>query len=189
MLCIFLFFQRLCTPPVVIEKPVITRVSDTTHIVHEGSKVTQPIVYKTEIFPVEKITKELLADTAYMRQLVQAYFNVNHSRDTLKVDTLGYVAADITVSKNNVDSIKWDYKLKEKLITNTITIKEPYKPRNQVYIGGGITATPNLQIQGVEAGLLFKNKKDQIFGGKVQYSPQTGFGVGVSSFWKIKIGN
>ena len=193
-LAVVLFFQRTTQPTPQLQ-PTIIVVSDTSFRNHTGQTTTQPILVQTIPYPVERITKEYQPDTNYAKLRLQyedlrdKFLATNVQRDTLKVDTLGTVAATVYTSKNKVDTINWNYNLKERVITNNITIKEPYKPRNQFYLGGGLSATPQLKITGVEAGLLFKNKKDQIFGLSGGYNLSDGTYVKAQSFWKIRLGN
>ena len=190
---LLLFFQRT-TEKNPQPAPIIIFASDTTTKEHNGGVTTQPIIYQTIPYPVEKITKEYQPDTNYAKlklqyeELRSKFLATTIQKDSLNLDSLGGVGVTIHTSKNKADSVKWNYNIKEKTITNTITIKEPYKPRNQFYMGGGLSATPNLKITGVEAGLLFKNKKDQIFGLSGGYNPADGTYLKAQSFWKIRLG-
>jgi hypothetical protein len=108
-------------------------------------------------------------------------------RDSVQIDTFGYIKVVDTLQKNQMvgRSFIKDLKIPEKTITITNTIYPD--PKRQVYIGGGIFGNKDNIAGQVQAGLLLKNKKDQIFGvstginanGQVQY--------GISSYWKIKI--
>jgi hypothetical protein len=105
----------------------------------------------------------------------------------VQIDTFGYIKVIDTLQKNQMvgRSFIKDLKIPEKTITITNTIYPD--PKRQMYIGGGILGNKDNIVGQVQAGLLLKNKKDQIFGistginanGQVQY--------GVSSFWKIKL--
>ena len=79
----------------------------------------------------------------------------------------------------------YKYDLKYPKIKETITIKEPYKPKNQLYLGGEISGSRLNLVDQINAGLLFKNKKDQIFGAKVGLNLDGQLHAGVSSYWKI----
>jgi hypothetical protein len=108
-------------------------------------------------------------------------------RDSVQIDTFGYIKVVDTLQKNQMvgRSFIKDLKIPEKTITITNTIYPDAK--RQMYVGGGILGNKDNIVGQVQAGLLLKNKKDQIFGistginanGQVQY--------GVSSFWKIKL--
>jgi hypothetical protein len=128
-------------------------------------------------------------DSLYIQytNLKEAFLSKNIYRDSVQIDTFGYVKVIDTIQKNQSlgRSFIKDLKIPEKTITITNTIYP--EPKRQLYIGGGIFGNENNVVGQVQAGLLLKNKKDQIFGlstginanGQVQY--------GVSSYWKIKL--
>ena len=128
-------------------------------------------------------------DSLYVQYntLKEAYLSRNMYRDSVQIDTFGYIKVVDTLQKNQMvgRSFIKDLKIPEKTITITNTIFP--EPKRQVYIGGGIFGNKDNIAGQVQAGLLLKNKKDQIFGvstginanGQVQY--------GISSYWKIKI--
>jgi|694.fasta_scaffold113593_4 hypothetical protein len=128
-------------------------------------------------------------DSLYVQYntLKEAYLSRNMYRDSVQIDTFGYIKVVDTLQKNQMvgRSFIKDLKIPEKTITITNTIYPD--PKRQVYIGGGIFGNKDNIAGQVQAGLLLKNKKDQIFGvstginanGQVQY--------GISSYWKIKI--
>jgi hypothetical protein len=128
-------------------------------------------------------------DSLYVQYntLKEAYLSRNMYRDSVQIDTFGYIKVVDTLQKNQMvgRSFIKDLKIPEKTITVTNTIFP--EPKRQVYIGGGIFGNKDNIAGQVQAGLLLKNKKDQIFGvstginanGQVQY--------GISSYWKIKI--
>jgi len=66
----------------------------------------------------------------------------------------------------------------------------PIPPKRQLYVGGGldgtyINKTPNINV--AKAGLLFKTKKDQIYGVTVGVSINGYLVYGIQSYWKIKL--
>lgn len=178
-----------CFKPTPPAAPIITVVHDTVWIHHDSTVYSKPTVIVSK--PPTSIPPEYKPDTNY-NELVKQYgdllmehFSTNISTDTLKVDSLGYVATMDTITQNKITGRKWDYSLKERVVTNTITIKEPYKPRNQVYIGGGLGITPNPVVSG---GLLFKNKRDFVIQPSITYNlTQAKFGINVSAFSLIKL--
>lgn len=111
----------------------------------------------------------------------------NIQKDDIPIDTFGHIILTDTIQKNLIIGRGYvsTIKIPEKTITITNTIYP--KPKNQWYVGGGISGDKLQIVKQIEAGLLFKNKKDQIFGifagmntnGQVQY--------GVQSYWKIKL--
>lgn len=184
ILVVILFLQRSCEKPTPPQQPTIKR--DTMWVVKDSLITSKPRVIKTvEIISNDTIINNYLPDTNYQKLLVQ-YQDVvkellakNIHSDMIRIDTNGYVKVTDTVQKNLITGRATEVKIKYPVITNTITL--PYKPVNQVYIGGTIG---NNQLS---SGLLLKNKKDQIFGASVGINTSGQLQYGVSSFWKLKI--
>lgn len=166
---------------------------DTIIIEKVGSVITNPQLINSIPYPVDKLTSEIkyLPDTNYYKlviqykELLEAFLAMNVQKDSIRLDSLGYVNITDTVSKNLIQGRKIDYKLSYPEITTTVTL--PYKPRNQLYIGGGIQGNPNQMINQFNVGLLWKNKKDQIFGGYVGTDMNTTLQYGIQSYWKINL--
>ena len=69
-------------------------------------------------------------------------------------------------------------------------IKVPEEPKRQLYVGGGLDGTyinKTPMINAAKAGLLYKNKKDQIYGATVGVSINGYLVYGLQSYWKIKL--
>lgn len=91
--------------------------------------------------------------------ILRDYHSFNLYSDTLK-NKYGYVLVKDTISRNKIlgRGVTTDLKIPE--VTKTITLMKP--PRNQVYIGGGLFGNKTDVLQGYEASLLFKTKKEQM---------------------------
>jgi hypothetical protein len=146
------------------QAPTIVVVSDTTNKNHTATVVSYPGQTQYIPYPIEKITREMVLDTAYMHAILQDYLSTKVQEDSLKIDSIGSIHTTTFTSRNKVDSTWWKYNIKEREIKTTITVKEPYKPKTELYYGFGITSPigPLLGIQQAEASLLLKNKKDNI---------------------------
>lgn len=131
--------------------------------------------------PVVIIPPAYSPDTSYKgllrqyQQMLSTLLAKNAVHDTLSLkDSSGRAFAQInledTVSGNRISSRKWNYHYS--LPHTTITIKEPYQPRIQLYYGMSVSSPlyPALGIQQFSVGLLLKNKKDQILGASLGYS-------------------
>lgn len=179
--------QRIQPPA----KPIIVR--DTVWVDHIGTVISAPQLIKSIPYPVDRFIKEIqyIPDTNYRKLLIQyqnllgLYLTKNIQKDSLKIDSIGYVSVTDTVTKNLISNRKFSYNLTYPTITNTITL--PAKPRNQLYIGGALEGNPTSMINQINAGLLWKNKKDQIFGGYVGIDKDAMFQYGVQSYWKINL--
>lgn len=161
---------------------------DTAWTVHDSL-----IVKKLKIKEVihDTLPAEYIADTNYPKlkaqydALVIAYLVKNLYTDTVKIDTLGYVAVTDTVHKNEIHgrSYKYNYKIPTITVTNTITKQAP--PKGALFIGGGVTGNPN-EVKSLFGGFLYKSKKDKVFGLNVGLTGNSKIVYGVQSYWKIK---
>jgi len=162
---------------------------DTTWQVHD-SLIVKKLKVKEIIH--DTLPAEYIADTNYPKlkaqydALVIAHLAKKIYADTVKLDTLGYVAVADTVHKNELQnrSYKYNYKIPTITVTNTITKQAP--PKGALFIGGGITNTKQLELQTIQGGVLYKTKKDKIFGLHIGINNNSQVIYGVSSYWKIK---
>jgi hypothetical protein len=151
------------------------------------------IVKKLKIKEVihDTLPAEYIADTNYPKlkaqydALVVAYLAKNIYADTVKLDTLGYVAVADTVHKNNLQSRSYKYNYKIPTVTVTTTITKQAPPKGALFMGGGITGNPN-EVKSLFGGLLYKSKKDKVFGLTIGVTGNSKIVYGVQSYWKIK---
>lgn len=172
------------------------RKSDTTVIRDTQWSVHDTTIYKTlkgkTLHDTITTPPEYIADTNYPKLLAQyndllkKYMALVEFKDTVRLDTLGYVAITDTVNQNSIKgrSIRSNYKIPT--ITNTITIQHYEKPKAKLFIGGGLDLSPSLAPIGAHAGLLLNTKKDQLIGLQVGTGANGGTNFGFSSYWKIK---
>jgi hypothetical protein len=166
-------------------------VHDTTWKRYDSLIVKKVPVLKEVI--VEVASKpEMLPDTNYAtlkRQymaLLQLYLNKVVYSDTIRVGNYGYIAVLDSVQQNKLTSRKTreNYQIPEIKETKTITRYLP--PSRSVFVGGGINTSNSIGIRGIEAGILYKTKKESIFNIKAQIDldgkPLYGFGY----YTKIK---
>jgi hypothetical protein len=169
-----------------------------TLVVHDttGKRYDSLIVKKVPVLKeviVEVASKpEMLPDTNYAtlkRQymaLLQLYLNKVVYSDTIRVGNYGYIAVLDSVQQNKLTSRKTreNYQIPEIKETKTITRYLP--PSRSVFVGGGINTSNSIGIRGIEAGILYKTKKESIFNIKAQIDldgkPLYGFGY----YTKIK---
>jgi hypothetical protein len=166
-------------------------VHDTTWRRYDSLIVKKVPVLKEIV--VEVASKpEMLPDTNYAtlkRQymaLLQLYLNKVVYSDTIRVGNYGYISVLDTVKENKLASrkIKENYNIPEIKETKTITRYLP--PSRSLFVGGGINTSNSIGIRGIEAGILYKTKKESIFNIKAQVDldgkPMYGFGY----YTKIK---
>ena len=160
---------------------------DTAWTVHDSL-----IVKKLKIKQIihDTLPAEYIADTHYPKlkaqydALVIAYLAKNIYADTVKLDTLGYVAVADTVHKNNLQnrSYKYNYKIPTITVTNIITKQAP--PKGALFIGGGVTGSKN-GLELLQGGLLYKSKYNKVLGLHIGINGNSQVVYGIHSYWKI----
>lgn len=164
-------------------------VRDTVWNEHDSTIIKQMTVKEVIHDPV--VIQQFMPDTNYERlkiqfeMLVKEHAAKNVYADTLKLDTLGYIAVADTTQFNKLLKRTYDYKYKIPTITETITITKYPKKRNQVYIGGGINVEQTMVPRSAELGLILKTKRDQIMGVKAGSDINGNVNYGFQSYWKI----
>jgi hypothetical protein len=163
---------------------------DTTWQVHDSLIVKRLKIVKTIH---DTLPPEYIADTNYPKlkaqydAIVKEYLAKNTYADTLKIDSIGWIAVADTVKRNQLEHRSYKYNYKIPVITNTITIQNYEKPKNQFYVGGGIDVNKGLTINNVHIGGLLKTKKDHILGLHIGTQIDGGVVYGFQSYWKLKL--
>jgi len=110
----------------------------------EGKTIYMEIEIPVEVFiPVQIDTMELLQD----------YYSTRIYSDTLTVQDLGYVTVVDTISENRIVGRSFQANLTQRIITETITVKE--LPKLQIWTG--LVATTNMQV-GASLGVTTKRR-------------------------------
>ena len=186
ILAVIIVLQRSNSSPDIIEKPIVIR--DTIWQKKDSVIYTSPKVIQT--IPVKIISEKYLPDPNYdklvlqYQELVKLHLAKNIQKDSVQIDSIGFVKVTDTVQNNIVQNRKWEYNLKYPIIKETII--QPPKKVNQLYIGGGLQGNQYNIINSINGGILYKNKKDQIYELSVGINTNGQVLYGVSSYWKIK---
>jgi hypothetical protein len=193
LILLVIILLRTCKEKVVNGEVKIIR--DTTWIIKDSTVNSKPQIIKTEPYavPIDRWNTEYLPDTNYTKLLdqykkaVTELLGVNYYKDSLYIDSLGYVTVRDTISKNVLVGRRFSYDLHYPIIkeTKTITVIEP--PKRQLYWGIGLNGTQQGLIDEMTGSLMYKNKKDQMFGVNLGVNSQFKLKGGIQLFWKIKI--
>lgn len=174
-------------PTVVTTKDTVYVKVDST-ITHYIPKVVEKIPV-----PIEKIVKEYVPDTNY-NELARQYQDLAYkyemgkiSKDTIPIDSIGYVAVTDIYSRNEIISRMSSYSLKYPVIKEIEKHFIPEPPKYQFYMGVGLSGDRSDIIRNLNASLLYKTKKDHIFGASTGISRTGDINFSVSSYWKIKL--
>jgi len=190
ILLIIIVLER-CNSNQSVDVPKIIR--DTMWVSNDTTIVSKPQVIKTIPYEVsrETIIKEYLPDSNYAgllkqyEDLVSQLLAKNIMQDSIRIDTNGYVKITDTVQKNLIVGRSTEVSMKYPIIKETVTI--PQKKVTQLYLGGQVSASQGQLINGLNGGLLLKNKKDQIYGVTVGLNTQGQVSYGLQSYWKLKL--
>jgi hypothetical protein len=189
----FIFFNRGCEKGSGIKGPDTLVVHDTTWQIHDKTIIKEVPVLKEIPVSHEVLVKTYQADTNYpglkkqYEELVKKYASRRVYKDSVKVGTHGYIEVIDTVGENKLGKRTTKDNFKIPIVKETMTITKYAEPTRQLYVGGGVNSTSLTNFRSVEAGLLYKTKKDQIFGAKVAVAVDGSVTYGVSSYWKVKL--
>ena len=189
ILVAIIFLQRSCNSKQTSSTPEPIVTTDTIW------KTTHDTVYKNVTIVKEEYIKpeseqynsgeRLDTCKARFENLLKEHLTRRIYSDTLKLDSLGTIVVRDTVWINKLygtRSYTKNYKIP--FVTKTITKFEP--PKRQFYIGGNLFGNTN-SMQSITPGLLYKNKKDQIYQVNVGISTNGDIIYGVGGYWKIKL--
>lgn len=195
LLAVVLFLQRCNTPSTPIAQSTTTVKTDTVWGTPPAPIIN---VYPEITNHIPAATAQRGKDTAYLPSPVDSILRIQYMalRDSLlsqniynqkyTQDSSSIELVD-TVSNNRLTGRSYKFNLKYPIVTNTVTIKEPYKPVTQLYFGGGIGGSQLQPVQDLHLGLMLKTTKDQLYGVKAGISPQGGFSFGADMYWKLKL--
>jgi hypothetical protein len=188
-----ILLQRACTPKCTKTKELVT-IYDTI-LKHDSSVIVKKMrinhrdttyIPEDPIYVFDTIDHEAAKQT--FNKLVKKHATKNMYIDTILIDTFGKIYIYDTVQFNELGNrgIVKNYTIP----VYTKYIKVPEEPKRQVYVGGGLDGTyinKTVNINTAKAGVLYKNKKDQIYGATVGISINGYLVYGLQSYWKIKL--
>jgi hypothetical protein len=187
VLVAFILFQNDGCTYIKDKQPEVVTVHDTAWTIHDSL-----IIKKLKIKEVihDTLPPEYIADTNYLtlklqyEALASAFLDKNIYADTVKLDTLGYIAVADTVYKNELlnRSYKYNYKIPTITVTTTITKQAP--PKGALFIGGGVTGNKN-GLELLHGGILYKTKKDKLLGLNIGFTGNNQIVYGIHSYWKF----
>jgi hypothetical protein len=187
LLLVIIILVRGCSPTTIEKPKVVTKI---VYIKHDSLIYSKPLmVYSKPIETPGDI--KYIPDTNYnelkkqYQDLLVVYFTKNVQKDRLKIDSIGFVDVTDTVFNNEIQNRFYKYSIQHPVITTTITLPSP--ARNQIYIGGSLEGNTTNVINQINAGLLLKNKRDQIYGVYTGLNKDGKITYGFQAYWKIKL--
>ena len=139
----------------------------------EGNTIYVEVEVPVEVFiPSEIDTMEVLED----------YYAKRVYSDTLKVDSLGYVAIIDTISQNKIIGRWYDAHINERTIKETITVKD--LPKTQIWAGLG--SSTNLSVSGNLSVITKRQRNIGVDVGLYLDDDKLNPYVGVRYLWRIR---
>jgi len=196
----FILFSRGCFQAANTEevKPTVIVTRDTQYIQQPPVTIPQyqPIIIETKapaVIPQQyqpSNNQEVLLKQ--YQDLVEKFLTSHRYKDSIVLKDsalreVGIVRLDDIVSENEIKSRAPSYALKFPVITNTVTITQPYLPRNQWFVGGALNGNKLNLVDVFKAGVLIKNKKDQIFSINGTISTGGYLGAELGYYTKIRL--
>lgn len=161
--------------------------------IYKDTTRSKPVFIKGERDTILESSVQYLPSEDYnelyyqFNSLKESLLSKNIYKDSLKIDSLGYIKVVDTIQRNQIIGRSYitDLKIPEKTITIVNTVFP--KPKRQLYIGGGVESDNTAVIRQINAGLMYKNKQDQLYGLYGGLNTSGGWSVGIQSYWKIKL--
>ena len=190
VLVLIILLQRSCSssnaPVIASNKKEIVYDTIWRDVVKTDYKRLKVLVRDTVALPGDTV---FIPDSNYDKLklqyelLAKNYATRNIYRDSVQLDTLGFIVLTDTLQYNKVQSRFYEHNYKLPTVIGYVQTQ----PRRQLYIGGGISIDKSLEIANIQTGLLYKNKKDQIFGIHTGISQNLTPYFGGTMYWKIKL--
>jgi len=164
-----------------------------------NGKVYELLSREVEVIEVEKVVTEYKAgNTIYVEvevpleifipadvdtmEVLKDYYTTRIYSDTLKVDSLGYVAIRDTISQNKIIGRWYDARMTERTIKETITVKD--LPKTQIWVGIG--SSTNLTVAGNLSVITKKKKNIGVDVGLYLDDDKLNPYIGVRYLWQIR---
>ncbi len=96
------------------------------------------------------------------------------------------------VKENEIKDRQPSYQINKEVvtITNNTTITKYEEPVRQLYIGAEFTGRQEIPLNGVNLGIVYKDRKDRIYqvkGGLVNLGDRVTWQAGVGRYWKVNL--
>jgi len=176
VLAVLLFLQRSCssTPPV--EPEVITEVVTRWDTLKVATKEYVPKYIRKTVVEID--TFQVPIDTI---SILKNYYAKYFYTDTIKVDSLGFIVINDTVTRNLIS--KRD--VQSNIFIPTTTINNTIYLYKREFYGGVSVGTTNQAVQNINGELLYINKKRNAYGFGIGLNPQFQPVYTVRMYWKI----
>ena len=176
VLVALLFLQRGCssTPPV--EPKVITEVITKWDTLKVETKEYIPKYIKKTVVEIDTFQSPI--DTI---SILKDYYAKYFYTDTIKVDSLGFIIINDTVTRNLIS--KRD--VQSNIFIPTTTVNNIIYIYKKEFFGGVSVGANNQAVQNINGELLYVNKKRDAYGFGIGLNPDFQPVYTVRMYWKI----
>jgi hypothetical protein len=171
-----LLLQRSCSSTPQVEPKVITEVVTNWDTVKVTTKEYVPKYIRKTIVDIDTFKAPI--DTV---SILKDYYAKYFYTDTIKIDTLGTIVINDTVTRNliSIRDVQSNIFIPTTTVTNTIYI-------NKREFFGGVSVGANQQmIQNINGEFLYVNKKRNAYGFGIGLDPNFQPIYTVRMYWKI----
>jgi|TARA_R100000030_G_scaffold26812_1_gene19459 hypothetical protein len=159
VLCILLFLRTCGGGETIPTERVVTKIETRYDTLTVEKKVYVP-KYTTRIETKTVTDTIVLKSKIDTLEILKDYYSKYVYKDTLKLDSLGYITIVDTITQNKIFSRNFDSQV---LIPTTTITNDIYL--NQAKLFGGVSVGGNKsQINFLSGDLLYKSKKDNVYG-------------------------
>ena len=176
VLAALLFLQRGCSSTSPVEPEVITEVVTQWDTIRVAEKEYVPKYIRKTVVEIDTFSVPI--DTI---SILKDYYAKYFYTDTIKIDTLGTIVINDTVTRNLISmrDVQSNIFIPTTTITNTVYL---YK---REFYGGIAIGSTNQAVQNINGELLYINKKRDAYGFGVGLNPQWQPVYTVRMYWKI----
>ena len=176
VLAALLFLQRGCSSTSPVEPEVITEVVTQWDTIRVAEKEYVPKYIRKTIVDID--TFQAPIDTV---SILKDYYAKYFYTDTIKIDTLGTIIVNDTVTRNLISmrDVQSNIFIPTTTITNTVYL---YK---REFYGGIAIGSTNQAVQNINGELLYINKKRNAYGFGIGLNPDFQPVYTVRMYWKI----
>lgn len=192
ILLTIIFLQwKQCSKPaevVVVKIDTVVKVVEIRETVHSDTlyivSSERDTMWKESVIYVPDSTYKGLLAQYYT--LGDKYFTTNYINTTFPIKDYGYVVVSDTIKENLLAGSGMQTFLKIPERTITIDKEVVLPPASEIFLGGGIGVQPTTFMNSIYFGGLYKDKKRNMYGININYSPSIGLSYGVSYYTRIK---
>lgn len=190
-LVIFILLMRMCDGEKEVSKGDIVKVNGKKYEVVDNKRDTTYITRDSIIYKEGKKIKVEVKVPIYIpavvdtQSILKDYFSKRFYIDTIDLGQKSFVIIKDTISENKILARVYESSITERVINDTLFLKE--LPKRQVFVGPQLGFDKKDIINYGGLNILYKDKKDKIFGLGIGINSNSQPTIMGSVYWKIKL--